>query len=377
MGGSSPRGFAHVEELIDEALQSGLGSAIAVSIGGENQEYYRLSRGLLWRLPKVGPAIDDGSWFDLASLTKPMVTAALAMVFVDCGELDLERSVRFWLPDAATTATVAQLLGHAAGCAPHVRFFEQIKAGQLDGESTPRGALLRMARQYPLAYGPGQDTVYSDLGYLLLGHLLEMIGGDRLDRLYATHLARPLGLHCQFLDLDDTAVSPPLATVATELEPDGLVVGKVHDENARAGGGIFGHAGLFGRIGDVAAFARAVLEFRNGSGLIRAKTASSFFSRSAAGGSWRLGWDTPSPHKGLSHAGDMWPRQGTIGHLGFTGTSLWLDLDRGRWVALLSNRVHPSREGSAEGIKRLRRNVMDTAWQLLEEQGTAHGSLGR
>ena len=87
--------------------------------------------------------------------------------------------------------------------------------------------------------------------------------------------------------------------------------------------------------------------------------------RAARGTSWRLGWDTPSPTPGVSHAGDRWPRTGAVGHLGFTGTSLWLDLTRRRWVAILTNRVHPTRHGTAEPIKALRRAINDAAIDLL------------
>jgi CubicO group peptidase (beta-lactamase class C family) len=81
---------------------------------------------------------------------------------------------------------------------------------------------------------------------------------------------------------------------------------------------------------------------------------------------WRLGWDTPTTTPGISHAGDRWPRSGAVGHTGFTGTSLWLDLPRGRWVALLTNRVHPTRDGTADAIKALRRAIGDAAVDLFE-----------
>ena len=367
--GTPEEEFGAVALLLDEALAAGLGSAAAVSIGDAGVERFRACRGALWRLPEPGPSAGEGAWFDLASLTKPMVSAALAMVLVDRGDLELDLPVRRWVPDAATPGTVAELLGHAAGCAAHVKFFELpgVREAGRDREQA-RQEILRLARTHPLAGAPGKDTAYSDLGYMLLGLLLERAGGARLDQLYAEHVAGPLGLGAHYREIGcEPAAVPPGPVVATELEPAGLVVGQVHDENARAGGGLFGHAGLFGRIGDVAAFARAMLALPDGSGLVRPATAAAFFERCPGGGSWRLGWDSPAPSSGVSHAGDRWSRQGGVGHLGFTGTSLWLDLPRRRWVALLTNRVHPSREGSAEGIKQLRRAVMDTACELLGE----------
>lgn len=379
---------ARLRALLDDALAAGLGSAVALSLGDGCREVLRTARGALWRVPSLGPPASDDPWFDLASLTKPMATVTLAMILVERGALALDAPVRTWVPDAATPATIAQLLAHTAGCAAHVKFFEDLAARARPDETT-RQALLRCARSHPLTGVPGETTAYSDLGYLLLGEVLERAGGARLDELFAAHVAAPLGLGCHFRPPG----TPPIAdTVATELLPDGgLIVGEVHDENARAGGCVFGHAGLFGRISDLAIFARATLAAAAGASgagaagaagaadaagaeaevaLVSAATARAFFTRAPGNASWRLGWDTPSATPGVSHAGDLWPRDTGVGHLGFTGTSLWLDLARGRWCALLTNRVHPSREGSAEGIKQLRRAVMDEAWRYFEARAT-------
>lgn len=354
--------FAALESLAEAALQDGLGSAIALSVGSEGQERFRLCRGHLWRVPTMGPPVGEHPWFDLASLTKPLVTAALAMRFVERGSLDLATPVRRWLGQAATSGTVAHLLGHAAGLAPHVRFYQQLLAGDFDGQRDARAALVHLASQHPLTYEPGAATVYSDLGYLVLGHVLECVGQAQLDELARREITEPLELDAHFVDLR-AAGARRLPYVATELADGAAICGQVHDENARAGGGVFGHAGLFGRIEDVARLARALVTPR---GWLRAETAMTFFTSAAGPGSWRLGWDTPATVAGSSHAGDAWPRVGSVGHLGFTGTSLWLALPQRRWVAILTNRVHPSRDGSAEGIKRLRRALMDAAWHALE-----------
>jgi len=157
--------------------------------------------------------------------------------------------------------------------------------------------------------------------------------------------------------------------VATELDDRGLVTGRVHDENAYFGGGVCGHAGLFATIGDVAAFAAALIDTVAGRprGRWRTEVVRRFVDEAAAPATtWRLGWDTPAVEPGVSHAGDRWPRTGAIGHTGFTGTSLWLDLPRGRWVALLTNRVHPTRNGTAEPMKALRREIGDAVVALLD-----------
>lgn len=326
-----------IAELLDEMFASGIGSAGAVSIGDNGVEVARLVRGTF---AQGGAQIDERARFDVASLTKPMVTAAIAMALVADESLALEARICDAFADAGSTGTIAQFLSHAAGCAPHIEFFR---------EPLTKGLLLERARRHP-AGPPGVAAVYSDLGYIALGGFLEWLEGAPLDDLYRRRVAEPLGLSACFGPVDNA--------VATEG-----VQGIVHDENARFGGGICGHAGLFATIDDVARFAAALV-----GGRFHPEVFHHFATTSGApGASWRLGWDTPSVTPGVSHAGDRWPRVNAIGHLGFTGTSLWLDRSRRRWVALLTNRVHPTREGSADAIKRVRRGVNDAALDLLAD----------
>jgi CubicO group peptidase (beta-lactamase class C family) len=299
-----------------------------------------------------------------------MATVTIAMALVTRGRLDLSAPVRRWIPDAATTATVGELLGHAGGCVAHVEFFHDLWAGRWDGEPTARAALIRRAARQPTEHAPGTTTVYSDLGYIQLGAVLERAGGAPLEELFAREVAGPLGLA--------TAGYVPLAlparprdVVATEVDPrrGGLVRGEVHDENCHSAGGVAGHAGLFATIDDVARFAAAITALAVGEpqAAIDPAIAQRFFTTAPAPEtSWRLGWDTPSSTPGVSHAGDRWPRTGAIGHTGFTGTSVWLDLPNRRWVILLTNRVHPTRDGTADAIKALRRAVADATVALLD-----------
>ena len=361
-----------IAELVDEMFAAGIGSAAAVSIGDRGTEVARLVRG---RVRQDGPPITGDARFDIASLTKPMATAAIAMVLAGDGVLDLAAPIRSVFADAASTGTLAQLLGHGAGCAAHVEFFRDLKGPTLPDRAAPpkggaqfqwktvddpRAELVARARRYP-ASAPGVDAVYSDLGYIVLGAALERIADQSLEELFGGLVAGPLGLAATF--------GPVADAVATERDDRGLVCGRVHDENAYYGGGVCGHAGLFASIGDVARFAAAMVDTLAGTprGRLRPEIATHFVTTAAAPhASWRLGWDTPSHTPGISHAGDRWPREHAIGHLGFTGTSLWLDLPRRRWVALLTNRVHPSRAGSADAIKTLRRGVNDAALDLLD-----------
>lgn len=349
-----------IARLIDDALAAGLGSAAAVSVGDAGVEVFRLVRGRVRRVPDLGPAIDERTPFDLASLTKPMATVACAMALAGDGRLDLAAPVRRWLPDAATAGTVRDLLGHAAGCAAHVELFRRLRA---ERPAEPHARLVALAAAEPCD-SPGVAAVYSDLGFITLGAVVERAAGAPLDDAFRALVAEPLELGAGF-----PGTAPAPGAVATELDERGLVCGLVHDENAYYGGGVFGHAGLFATIDDVARFAAAIVAAAAGTprGRLRPDIVARFFSEAPVpGGAWRLGWDTPSPVPGVSQAGDAWPRAGAVGHTGFTGTSLWLDLPHRRWVALLANRVHPTRfAGTAEAMKALRRAVNDAVIAAL------------
>lgn len=318
------RRLDRIAALVDEALAAGLGSAAAVSVGDGGREVFRLVRGHTRRVPDLGAPIDDHTPFDLASVTKVIVTATLA------AELDVHVPVRAKFPHAATTGTIAQLLEHRAGCTAHVEFFRALRGAR---PADPRATLIDRAIREPCDV-PGGERIYSDLGFIMLGAML-----DPIDEQFAKHIAEPLGLRARF------APEPIAGAVATELDERGLVCGLVHDENCYYGGRVHGHAGLFASIDDVAKFAR--------------------WSVTTPRASW-LGWDTPSPIPGVSQAGDRWPREHAYGHTGFTGTSLWLDLPNKRWCALLTNRVHPTRHaGTADAIKTLRRAVQDAVIDAL------------
>lgn len=346
-----------IRSLLDGALAARLGSAAAVSVGDAGREVFRYAAGTVRRVPDIGPAIDDRTVFDLASLTKPISTVAIAMVLVKERRLDLDAPVRHYLPRAATTGSVRELLGHSAGCASHVEFYRRLHA---ERPADPRARLVELATIERC--DPPGTAVYSDLGYIQLGAVLEAASEVPLERAFAQFVAEPLGL---------TATFAPTAlpnAVATELDDRGLVCGLVHDENCYFGGRIAGHAGLFGAVEDVAKFCSAIVDTVAGNprGRFATDVVTRFFTDVPAQSTWRLGWDTPSATPGISAAGDRWPRTGAVGHMGFTGTSIWLDLAHRRWVVLLTNRVHPTRfANTADAIKSLRRAVHDAVVDSL------------
>lgn len=350
-----------IARLLDDALASGLGSAAAVSIGDGGREVFRYVAGTVRKLPDRGPAVTERTPFDLASVTKPMATVSIAMVLVEQGRLDLDAPVRRYLPEAATAGTVRQLIGHSAGCAAHVEFFRRLRVERHDN---PRAVLLDRAMREKCE-PPGTVAVYSDLGFIQLGGVLERAGERSLEDMFTAFVAEPLGLRAARY----AGTTPILDAVSTELDDRGLITGLVHDENCYASGGVAGHAGLFADIGDVATWTAAMVDAAAGipRGMFTPAVAQRFTTDAPLPtAAWRLGWDTPSATPGVSQAGDRWPRTAAVGHTGFTGTSVWLDIAHRRWVVLLTNRVHPTRHlGSADAIKTLRRAVGDAVVDTL------------
>ncbi|MEM9487507.1 MAG: serine hydrolase domain-containing protein [Myxococcota bacterium] len=377
--------------------QPGVSPGGVLSYGDDGREVTTMAWGMSHVIapggnPAMAPVTAD-TIYDLASITKAVVTAALLMKL----RIDVDQPVAKLLPelrgDGKDLITFAHLLGHASGFPAHIKFYERLLAGERSGAASAREALLRMVGQVALVRPPGQATEYSDLGYITLGFAIERLTGQRLDVCFRELIAEPLGMNDSFFvdltgqpeynraphgaDRDGNGINTDSRVIApTEVCPyRGLVHGQVHDDNAHAAGGIVGHAGLFGTAGDLGRFARAIMRAWSGQtepvGFDPATVRRFWSTSSAPDTTWRLGWDRPSPPPVATHAGDLWPRDG-VGHLGFTGTSLWLDPPRARYVVLLTNRVHPGRD-NAEGIRALRRAVMDQVVGTLEARDPREG----
>ncbi|MDQ3169098.1 MAG: beta-lactamase family protein [Acidobacteriota bacterium] len=286
--------------------------------------------------------------YDLASLTKVVSTTSLAMRLAQRGALDIDDAASSWFPEwregPFQDVRVRDLLEHSAGLAAWLPLFREHT-----GRGEFRSAIAALAPDYP----PRSKSVYSDLGFLLLGHVVESAGGRPLDEMFET-LKGDASLPTE---LAYAAAGSEIAP--TEFDPwrGRLPVGEVHDENAAALGGVAPHAGLFGTASSVGSFARLVLRtFEEDTALGTPALMARFATRSTVPGSSRaLGWDTmlPSSSCGERMSG------GAIGHTGFTGTSLWIDRTRDRYYVLLSNRVHPTRDNNT--IRQVRRDFHD-AW---------------
>ncbi len=282
--------------------------------------------------------------YDLASLTKPLVTTLCIMRLVEEGRLSLAQTLEefFLVPFWLAGVSLVELLSHSAGFPAHRPYFARLITYPL--KDRPR-LLETWIIKEPLAYPPGKKHLYSDLGFFLLGRLVEKVTRKTLDQYFeeTLELLEISGKKLLFRPLKDI---PAERIAATEVCPwrGKLLKGEVHDENAWVVGGVAGHAGLFGTAGAVMNLLLKMLSAYRGEEkafLSRPLLREFWDWRSPLGGTWALGFDRPSQEG--SSAGERFSRQ-ALGHLGFTGTSFWLDPQRDLIVVFLTNRVHLGRE---------------------------------
>jgi CubicO group peptidase (beta-lactamase class C family) len=377
------RHFLPLGDLFQEALRDGIFSGASLLVGGPGDILFHRTWGLC---KAAGNPIDFGTHFDLASLTKPLVTAPLYMWSISRGKITLDDPLIRFFPDAVLPhekrgITISHLLSHCSGLPPWRPFYTELIAVP---PSEKRDSLLMRILGEPLISLPGHEVHYSDLGFQLLGIILETVWSKPLDLLASEVLrgsgfspppsshqteptaagngiapSTPLMDNLGFSRLKapcDPTVPPervsrshvPASFAATEVCPwrKRLLEGEVHDENAYSMEGVAGHAGLFGTaLGIYTLLSSLWSVYRNEVEDLRwsRELLDLFWSRRNIGrnSTWALGFDTPSD-KGSSAGVYFSPR--SVGHLGFTGASFWMDLDQEILVILLTNRVHPTRE---------------------------------
>jgi|SRR5579864_8075245 len=319
--------------------------AAVAEVGTRTERLWTCATGALTYDPDAVRTTPE-TIFDLASLTKVIATTSLVMRHLHAGALELDTPIRALLPSwqgaDRAAVSVRHLLDHSSGLPAHLRLWEHARG---------RDAFERAIALTPLEAPPGTRSVYSDLGFMLLGFLIADIGGRRLDEQWADwrRVALPRDAILAFGAVGRLApVRPefPGLVAPTELDPwrGRVLSGEVHDENAAALGGVAAHAGLFGTARAVGAFARLVLQTFQSATPLGSPDAMRLFARpSRPSDSRALGWDTMRP---TSSCGALMS-PAAIGHTGFTGTSLWIDHEQDVYVVLLTNRVHPTRENQA------------------------------
>jgi CubicO group peptidase (beta-lactamase class C family) len=363
--------FAPAEAMLREAVEAHVFPAVSVEVGNRAGARWSEAAGAHTFDPVATPAT-PATIFDLASLTKVICTTTLAMRAVDDGRLALDDRVAEWLRGWRGTdreqVTIRDLLAHSSGLSAYLPLFR---------DYTGRAEFEQAICALPLEYAPRTRSIYSDLGFILLGFILEDASSKGLQGLPGTFdpaasLSAQFQRIATFVTTEPLAFNPPRGrrsrTAPTEVDPwrGRLLTGEVHDENAWALGGAAGHAGLFGTAAAVGAFARAVMRTTAGERVVATPaTLRTFLERAGVPSSSRaLGWDTMLP---TSSSGTRLSPT-SIGHTGFTGTSLWIDWERDLYVVLLSNRVHPTREN--EAIRQFRPRFHDLVVSVVENRRT-------
>jgi len=306
--------------------------------------------------------------FDLASLTKPLATTLGIMSLIEKGLLSLDQSLGFWLDKSQSPEkpgiTLRRLLAHSAGLPAYQPYYLDLIRQSVDKKAT----LRNWVKKEPLLYPPGSQTLYSDLGFIVLEWLFEKTADEALDTWIRNNIYIPLGLpHLGYRPITPSGVPDPEIYAATEDCPwrNKILRGEVHDDNTYAVGGISGQAGLFGTAFEVfqllRTLKRAYDQPRNPN-FFKGEWVRIFWERQSRprGTTRALGFDTPT-NTGSS-AGRYFSLK-SVGHLGFTGTSFWLDLEKDFLVVLLTNRVHPTRDN--EKIKPFRPLIHDLLFQEM------------
>jgi serine-type D-Ala-D-Ala carboxypeptidase len=347
--------FGSAFGIIENAItaQTFPGCSLAITLRGELTAHKALGR---FTYDPATLQVTNATLFDLASLTKVLATTAMAMILYERGLLDLEAPVTAIVPEFADNnqhrreITLRILLAHSSGLPAYEKLFLRAKTHE---------DLLQAAFTTPLTAAPGTRAEYSDIGFIVFGVVLERLADESLDAFCQREIFGPLGMtHTTF---NPTAAwkntIPP--TADDRALRHRVIQGEVQDENASVLGGVAGHAGLFSTAEDLALFAHAMLNA--GHPILRSTTVDLFTRRESApeGTSRALGWDTPSSP---SQSGKYFsPR--SFGHLGYTGTSLWIDPERQLSIALLTNRTWPDCQNQA--IKKVRPAFHDAVIEAL------------
>ena len=347
--------FAPAFELIQQAIADRVFPAASVAITHQGNLVGLKAFGRFTYEPD-SPAATTATIFDLASVTKVVATTSMAMMLYERGLLDLDLPVVAVIAEFAgedprrDAVTLRMLLAHSSGLPAYEKLFMRAKT---------RDQLLSAALATPLTANPGAKAEYSDIGFIILGAALERIVEESLDRYCQHEIFGPLAM-------THSAFNPPSAWQAS-IAPTAndqsfrhrIIQGEVQDENASVLGGVAGHAGVFASAEDLATFAHAMLS--GGRPILRPETLAVFTRRESSppGTSRALGWDTPlSP----SQSGKYFSSN-SFGHLGYTGTSLWIDPDRQVAITLLTNRTWP--DCSNQAIKQLRPKFHDAVIESL------------
>jgi CubicO group peptidase (beta-lactamase class C family) len=347
--------FNPIDAAVEAAIKRGDCPGAVVLVVHNDEVVFRKAYGQRAMQPEKLPMAVD-TVFDLASLTKPIATATSIFVLVEQGKIKLSEKVATYWPEFGSNkkdgVTVEHLLLHTSGL---------LADNPLSDFKDGKAASIKKIAALPLEAEPGKRFKYSDVGYIVLGELVERVGGKPLDKFATANIFEPLGMK-------DTRFKPEAASkdsIAPTGKRDGRwLVGEVHDPRSAAMGGVAGHAGLFSTADDLARFARMLLHGGelDGKRVLREETVRLMTEPvSVPGGKRSRGWDVDTAYS--APRGDVFPKGEGFGHTGFTGTSIWIDPPSKTAVIVLTNRVHVSEKAQ---VTTLRREVAGIAARAVQ-----------
>ena len=366
--------FAPVASLVTEAIGRHELPGVVVLVGRGDRVLYHTALGHRAVLPAIEPMTED-TIFDVASLTKVVATTTSVMQLVEQGRVRLNDTVAHFIPEFARHGkdriTIRHLLTHTSGLRPDL---------ELEAEFTGADEAIRRAADETPTAAPGERFVYSDINFFLLGDIVRLVSGERLDRYAKAHIFDPLAMtETTFLPPESwrsriaptERCRPMIWPCAAGDAAVPFLRGIVHDPTARRMGGVAGHAGLFSTASDLARFCRMLLNGgRLGATQILSPLAVERMTQPATPTAMRevrgLGWDIETTYS--ANRGDLFST-GSFGHTGFTGTSLWMDPKTDSYVIFLSNRVHPDGKGDVTALRGKVATVAAAAISTMVDEG--------
>ena len=354
--------ISNIERLMDQAVNERAWSGGVLLAAKDGNIFYQKGHG--YHTYDKNSSIRSSDIFDLASITKVVSTTSAIMKLHDLNKIDINKPVVKYLPEfkgatkkhisQKSSITIKDLLAHVSGLPPFKKYYETEKT---------KTSLLKSIYDTDPIYENRDTTIYSDVGAIILGQIVEKVSGLTLDVFVDSMVFEPLGMGTTFFN-------PPKEKkhriVPTEISKDGtLIHGYVHDENAYALNGIAGHAGLFSTVKDIAVFSQMMLNggLYGWKRIFKNETVNQFTNKAniLENSSRLLGWDSPDGQA----SGGVYLSDSSFGHTGFTGTSLWIDPDNKIIVVLLTNAVHPNRNRKSPNYYDWRQRIHSSVYEAL------------
>lgn len=350
--------FDKIDRLIENAIKEKAFPGCQILVAKKGEIIFRKNYGKLNYLKK-SEDVTDSTIYDLASLTKVIGTTSAIMKLLDEGKINLDDRVVKYIPEFSSNnkenITISNLLLHNSGLPAWQRFYLICKSTSETIDSIYNSKLN---------FKPGDSTLYSDLGFIVLGKIIEKITGTTLDEYLNKEFFEPLEMVNTMFKPSEKILNRIAPTEIDTIWRKRTIHGTVHDETADLLGGVAGHAGLFSNALDLAKFVQMILNNGSYGGIefIKPETIRLFTERKSLSEKRGLGWDFKSVN-GYSSAGDLFSPK-SFGHTGFTGTSIWVDPERELFVIFLTNRVHPTRTNNK--ITKIRSQLHDAVVEMIK-----------